>query len=122
MSKVTMREVYRTLLDAKKWDWAEVRDLARVNPSMTYDQFAGIIRTSELLVDRVTIRQKWEIGIAQGVFVLESKHKVRVNLSLIELKTDTHIPAARVDMSVCVNESRGADARERARAREEGQE
>lgn len=124
MSKVTMREVYRTLLDKKKFEWGEYRACAPAgaNPALAFDEFMAILRSSELLVDKTSIKQKWEIAQSQGVLIPESKLRARINLSLIEIKADMHLPRVgeRVRESVC--ESQGADARAGAHAREGAQE
>lgn len=114
MSRVTQREVYRTLLDEYKWTWAEYRAGTGQNPRITLSEWDQAIRKSELLIDSGSIRQKWRTAIAQGVLVEEGKGAARVNLSLIEIKTDMHLPrvgGGRESESVC--ESCYADARAR---------
>lgn len=98
MSRVTMREVYRTLLDEKRYDWAEIRECAPagVMPVLTMDEFSSIIQAEELLIDKTSIKQKWKIAVAQGVLIPETKTRARVNLSMIELKSGSHIPTARI--------------------------
>lgn len=112
MPKITMREVYRTIIDAKKYEWAEYRASAPPGskPELTMEDFMKVLRKSELLVDRVSIRQKWQIAIDQGVLIPESKAICRVNLALLEIKSGVNLPRG-MNENVCVSESCHADAR-----------
>lgn len=123
MSRVTQREVYRTLVGAKLAEWRVARD-RREDPRMTYTEFAEIIKASELLVDDRSIRQKWEISQAQGIFKPVQRRMCAVDLAMIEVRSGIAIPPLPAHTRECVNvcESCSADARGRARARGEPQE
>lgn len=123
MTKVTLREVCRTILDVKAEDWADYCAQYESNPMLSYSEFENILITSELLVDERSIATKWRIAVGKGILKpISSSSRSRmslVNIPAIESVAGTVLPRrARTHTRTHTSPSPGAQARADLNARD----
>lgn len=123
MTKVTLREVCRTILDVKAEDWADYCAEYESSPMLSYSEFENILVTSELLVDERSIATKWRIAVGKGILQpISSSSRSRmsiVNIPAFESAAGTVLPRrAHTRTRTRTSPSPGAQARAGLRARD----